>query len=232
MAKFETFWAKGDYRDRQLAANSEKCCCYLEQHLNALGKDDPETQGDNPALIIVGSNASQTSKNWAAWLAEAFAAEFGIKNGGVIVGPKRGDFNLRYTSMPAVLLEPLFVSDPTQAAILKSNDGQERLARVVSESIRRFFPKGGKVGLSVGHKYKTSKPHDRGAPVYGGGWEADIAEEVLARVDRMLRYPDMVEDDSARYITIAAGCTTTKMRVAPESAVRWNPKTETLTIES
>jgi uncharacterized protein YgiM (DUF1202 family) len=41
--------------------------------------------------------------------------------------------------------------------------------------------------LSVGHKYKTSQPHDRGASVYGGGTEADYAELLLIEVDKKLR---------------------------------------------
>ena len=43
--------------------------------------------------------------------------------------------------MPAILLEPLFVSNPRHAEIVRSEDGQMRpRARVLVDSIKRFFP--------------------------------------------------------------------------------------------
>ena len=88
--------------------------------------------------------------------------------------------------MPAVLLEPLFASNPQQAEIIRSKSGQAVLAQILAESIRRFFPKGGLVAFSVGHKYKTSAPNDRGAPLAGGGDEADFAEKVLEKAAQIL----------------------------------------------
>ena len=41
--------------------------------------------------------------------------------------------------MAAILLEPLFVSNPRHAEIVRSEDGQMRLARVLVDSIKRFF---------------------------------------------------------------------------------------------
>jgi len=227
---YSIFWLKGDYRDRQLAANAEGCVCYLEHHFNALANDDPDSQRENKSLCIVGGNASQTSKNWAAWFTRTIAAEFGIGDGGVLVGPRRGDFNLRYTSMPAILIEPLFVSDPTQAAIAKSEDGQERIARVIVESIRRFFPDGGAIGFSVGHKYKTSNPHDRGAPVFGGGTEAELAEEVLHRAARMLRDGAQIGDPERVLRVTRNGKVIAQVQLDADDIVAWNPCTETLRI--
>lgn len=227
---YSIFWAKGDYRDRQLTANREGCVAYLEQHFNALANDDPSTQADNGALCIVGGNASETSKNWAAWYTREVAAEFGIRDNGVLVGPRRGDFNLRYTAMPAILVEPLFVSDPTQAEIARSEDGQERLARIIVASIRRFFPDGGKVAFSVGHKYKTSNPHDRGAPVVGGGTEAELAEEVLHRAARMLRDGAQIGDPERVLRVVRGGKVVAQVQLNADDIVGWNPCTETLRI--
>ena len=42
------------------------------------------------------------------------------------------------------------------------------------------------IGFSVGHKYKSANPGDRGAPVLGGGWEADYAEAVLEKAKVLL----------------------------------------------
>lgn len=184
---YEVVWCKGDYPVRQAQANAAKCVCYVEQHFNAKLNDDPDTQKDNPALCIVSANASVTSRNWASFYVKAIAAEFGVGMAGVSVGPARGDANLRYTKMPAILLEPLFCSDPQQAALIRSAAGQRRLARVLVDSIRRFFPDGGKVGFSVGHKYKLASPYDRGAALHGGGiTEAECAEQVLLLAETLL----------------------------------------------
>ena len=80
----------------------------------------------------------------------------------------------------------MFASNPQQAEIIRSDSGQDTLARILAESIRRFFPAGGLVAFSVGHKYKTSSPNDRGAVLAGGGTEADHAEKVLKKTATLL----------------------------------------------
>lgn len=177
---------KGDYVERQRQANADGCVAYVEHHFNSSSSADA-----GYALVVVGSNASQTSKNWGRWYANAVAREFGIKLGGddgIKVGgfDGRGDANLRHTTMPALLLEPLFASNPKHADWIRGNDGQERLARILCESAQRFFQSGGLIGFSVGHKYKESAPNDRGAAVVGGGTEADFAEQVMKKAKAML----------------------------------------------
>jgi hypothetical protein len=78
--------------------------------------------------------------------------------------------------MPAILLEPLFGSTPRHAEIIRSHEGQRKLAQVLVASILCMFPDGGLCGFSVGHKGKTSNPDDRGAAVHGTDlMEADYA---------------------------------------------------------
>jgi hypothetical protein len=105
--------------------------------------------------------------------------------------------------MPAILLEPLFVSNPQQAEWVRSEAGQTRLAGILCDSIRRFFQDGGLIGFSVGHKYKRSSPNDRGAAVVGGGWEADYAEQVLLKAKAMLEQVEAPQEE--REIQIVAG---------------------------
>lgn len=176
---------KGEYLDRQRAANKDKAVAYVEHHFNSAGPTA------NYALVVVGSNASQTSVNWGSWYAKAVAEQFGTqvyRPDGVARGglDGRGDGNVKHTAMPAVLLEPLFVSNPRQADIVRSASGQAALARILAESIRRFFPQGGLIAFSVGHKYKTSRPNDRGAALAGGGTEAEYAEIVLKQAAALL----------------------------------------------
>lgn len=186
MATYKVKFYKGDYYDRQLAANKDKAVAYIEHHFNSSASSQP-----NYAVVVVGSNASQTSRNWGRWYAKAIAEQFGSTVGGdqgILVGGwnGRGDGNVKHTEMPALLLEPLFASNPQQAEIIRSESGQGILARILAESIRRFFPKGGLIAFSVGHKYKTSSPKDRGAALAGGGNEADYAEKVLNRAATLL----------------------------------------------
>lgn len=183
---YEVKFYKGDYLDRQQAANKDKAIAYVEHHFNSSSSEQP-----NYAVVIVGANASQTSCNWGRWYAKAVAEQFGTRvagDQGVQIGgfDGRGDANIKHTAMPAVLLEPLFASNPQQAEIIRSKPGQATLARILAESIRRFFPQGGLIAFSVGHKYKTSAPQDRGAALAGGGTEADHAEKVLQLAAELL----------------------------------------------
>ncbi|MFK5969217.1 MAG: N-acetylmuramoyl-L-alanine amidase [Candidatus Marithrix sp.] len=183
---YEVRFYKGNYKWRQIQANRDKCVAYIEHHFNATGNN---TTGYS--VVIVGYNSSNTSKAWGRWYANHIGQEFRVPvagRGGILVGgfSGRGNGNVKHTNMPAILLEPLFVSNTLQAEIVRSEDGQDRLAKVLADSIIEFFPKGGKIAFSVGHKYKTSRPKDRGASVNGGGSEADYAEIVMEKAKYLL----------------------------------------------
>ncbi len=178
---------KGDYSKRQRDVNQDNAVAYVEQHFNS-----SSSRTASYAVVVTGSNASWTSKNWGRWYAKAVAAHFGTRvagDDGILVGGwnGRGDGNLRHTNMPAILLEPLFASNPQHADIIRSESGQSALASILVDSIRRFFPDGGLIAFSVGHKYKQRNPNDRGAALAGGGMEADYAEKVLEKAADMLR---------------------------------------------
>lgn len=183
---YQVKFYKGDYLQRQQQANADEAVAYVEHHFNSSASEQA-----NYAVVVVGSNASQTSRNWGRWYARGIAEQFGTQvagDAGILVGGwnGRGDGNLKHTKMPALLLEPLFASNAQQAELIRSASGQAALARVLAESIRRFFPDGGLIAFSVGHKYKTSSPKDRGAALAGGGTEADYAEKVLEQAAKLL----------------------------------------------
>jgi hypothetical protein len=213
---------KGDYWERQRLANEDRCVGYLEHHFNS-----SSSPSANYSVVITGFNASHTSKNWGRWYAQAVAREFDVPVGGDIgikVGGYngRGDYNLRFTDMPAILVEPLFASNPQHAEWIRSEDGQNRLAHIICESVQRFFQNGGIIGFSVGHKYKTSRPHDRGAPVYGGGLEADYAEIVLEKAKGMLEKVDEAQEQ--REIRVIKGDERLwKGEVDPDTDMTWDP---------
>lgn len=218
---YQAQFYRGDYLERQQSANRDGCVAYVEHHFNSSA-----SASASYTLVITGANASQTSRNWGRWYAQAIAREFGVAVGGdqgIAVGgfDGRGDFNLRFTNMPAILLEPLFANNSQHADWIRSDDGQARLARVLVDSIQRFFPAGGTIGLSVGHKYKTSAPNDRGAALAGGGTEADYAEKVLIRAKAMLEEISAPEEE--REIRVVAGDHVLwRQRIDTDANVSWD----------
>ena len=221
MAKYEILWVadednRRDYRDRQLYANSMGAIAYVEGHHNSKvytvdvdgdGVKDMDAIGvaDNPTMVIVCDNASQTSRDMGAYFAQECAKLFNVplyKQSGHPDGLrvlKQGDrayYNLYYTNMKAVLLEPLWVSDGELALIAQSEDAQDKIAQIIVNMIRKFFPNGGLVALSVGHLYKASSPYDRGAPVVGTGGkvgEADIVLPYMKKAAALLESGDSVD---------------------------------------
>ena len=220
---YEVRFYKGDYGERQRRANADQAIAYVEHHFNSSSSPTAEY-----TVVITGSNASQTSRNWGRWYARVISREFGVPVGGdqgIMVGgyQGRGDGNLRHTNMPAILLEPLFVSNSAHANIVRSEDGQMRLARILVDSIKRFFPDGGLIAFSVGHKYRTSKPNDRGAPVVGGGAEAEFAEKVLLMAETMLQEVDAPEEE--RRVRVLHGEQVLLSHVIDEDAeLVWDPE--------
>lgn len=202
-AIYEVRFYTGEYIDRQKQANRDQAKAYVEHHFNS-----SSSSSANYAVVVTGANASETSRNWGRWYAHAIAKEFNTQVGGtdgLFIGGAggRGDGNLKYTEMPAILLEPLFASNPHQADLIRSDSGQTRLARVLVESIQRFFPKGGLIAFSVGHKYKPSKPRDLGASLAGGGWEAEFAEKVLHKAKALLE--QIATPETGRRIRVMKG---------------------------
>lgn len=220
---------KGNYVERQKNANKDKCVAYVEHHFNS-----SSDSASSYSVVITGSNASQTSKNWGRWYAAAVAREFNIPLGGdmgIVVGgyEGRGDYNLKFTDMPAILLEPLFASNPQHAEWIRSESGQNRLAQILCESIQRFFQKGGTIGFSVGHKYKTSSPDDRGVTVLGGGLEADYAEAVLDKAKGLLEATESTSQE--REIRIVKDTEILwRTNVDADADIQWDPVRGVLSI--
>jgi N-acetylmuramoyl-L-alanine amidase len=178
--------ARGPLYQRQLDANKAGAIAYVEQHCNAT--TDPRV---NYAMAIVAPSSSEKSKAFARSYTRLCAKEFGIRDAGLVVGG-RGAYNLKFTSMPAFLAEPGFISNPEFAGLVRTGEGIDALARCLVGAIREHFP-AGLIALSVGHKYRD-KP-DPGAAVYqlpgteDPAWndEAEICDAVVIAATEMLR---------------------------------------------
>lgn len=170
----------GDYGPRQRAANRDGAICYVEQHFNST-----DSASVNYSLSKVADNAGARSKRWGESYAAKVAEAFDISSSGISIGG-RGNANLNQTEMPAILLEPFFISNSQGSAWAHSPEKQKLLAEILVATIREQFPAGGLVALSIGHKGKTSSPSDRGAEAVSGGFEADFAELVLKNAAALL----------------------------------------------
>lgn len=218
---YQVRFYKGNYSSRQRQANADNCVAYVEHHFNS-----SSNPGVNYSIVITGYNASETSKSWGRWYAQEIARRFQTRIAGyegILVGGYngRGNGNLKRTKMPAILLEPLFASNPEAADIIRSEAGQIELALILSESIRKFFPNGGTVGFSVGHKYKTSRPNDRGAALYGGGWEANYAEQVMLKAKDLLENYTPEEAEDKLQAVRAEQKTKREIRVVQNNQIIW-----------
>src|SRR5690606_33379400 len=171
-------------RHRQQLARRSGCSAYGEQQLNAAGSVSP-----NYSTAIVGPGCER-SRAMAREYTRLCAAEFRIRDGGVLVG-HRGHGNVANAGCPHFLAEPGFVSNPEFAGIARTGEGIDAMARCLAAALKLHIP-GGLVGISVGHKYRE-KP-DPGAPVYvppgaprdGYLWEADIADAIVTAATEML----------------------------------------------
>lgn len=129
------------------------CVCYAEQHFGA----GPNESVPSRAVVITASNAAAYTKAWGRWYAREISREFSIPLGGDEGIIEAGhvtpglDRRLGQFEVPALLLEPLYINHAAASQVIRTEEGQERLARVLSESIRQFFPAGGLVCLSNGH---------------------------------------------------------------------------------
>jgi hypothetical protein len=86
------------------------------------------------------------------------------------------------------------------------------------------------LGFSVGHKYKTSNPDDRGAAVAGGGWEADYAEAVLEKASAMLAGVQQLSQSARDIRIVEKGNVVVTHSIDPDANVSWDPVRGILTV--
>ncbi len=185
---------EGTYRERQTKANADGAVLFVAHHLNSA---HPQA---NYVLCNVASNASDRSKAIAAYYVRQVAAAFGLPHwgsDGVCVGGMggRGDSQLRLARCPAILPEPLFVSNPESAAIVRTEHGRQALAECLADTIRHYVPVGWLIAFSVGHAGNPANPGDRGAVVFAKPNEAPMSEADAVE-DILMRAKDLLEADS------------------------------------
>lgn len=177
----------GDYavrgQPRQLQAQIERCALTIDFHFNsngsgALGGEVYFKDGDSKA------------KDFAKAVIDVFRGLNLPDHGDPLkpAGGSRAAFIQAYAG-PAVLLEPLFISNPTQAAWIRDPANLAALGQGIARAIKAKTSSGDKIGLSIGHLGKDSAPNDRGAKHAIEGWEADYAKRLAETVARHLAIP-------------------------------------------
>jgi peptidoglycan hydrolase-like protein with peptidoglycan-binding domain len=177
-------WLKGDYvgnHERQAQAQSEGCKLVIEFHFNsngptATGGETWFKPGD-PLSIAVATDIRNRYSN------------IGLSLHGP--GPNAADSSTRagwlpFYSCSAILLEPLYVSNPGQARWIHQSGNIDLLTEQVTAAILNNTSEADVIGLSIGHRFKHSHPNDMGAPCALGDSEAKhgtaLAEAVAAKL--------------------------------------------------
>jgi hypothetical protein len=177
----------GDYatkvKPRQIQAKVEDCALTIDFHFNSNG-----SSAIGGEVYFKDGNAK--AKEFARAVIEVFRSLNLPDHGDPLktAGDSRAGFILAY-HCPAVLLEPLFISNPTQAAWIRDPANLASLGQGIARAIKAKTADGDKIGLSVGHLGKDSAPDDRGARHVIEGWEADYAKRLAETVARHLEIP-------------------------------------------
>ncbi|MBM3252287.1 MAG: hypothetical protein FJZ11_05885 [Candidatus Omnitrophica bacterium] len=158
-------------------------CLYVDHHLNA--------GGGNYALAICNSNCSARSieiaKDYVAFASRAFTIKKAplTPHYGVNKGVWIKDGTVRYTKMPAIVCEPLFLDNPDHLKWIDIEGGQRKIAHCLADTILKNYPDGGLICLSAGHGdygYKYSP----GAIALNGKYEHDYCVSILQQVEKIL----------------------------------------------
>lgn len=179
MAIFPPILLTGDYLgpyDRQQQALNSGCVGVVEFHFNSVA--DPSAMGGE----VHYKNSLDGSREfaemlWASLLSIGLPSHGGQPVKSTVEAP-RSAWIIEY-SMPAIVLEPLFISNLEQANWLHNN--RDTLADAIVAGIKLFFPPNkGPIGLSAGHAGKSAP--DSGSSCALGDYEADHTVDLRDRV--------------------------------------------------
>lgn len=181
-------WLTGDYANvtnRQEQAAQRGCAVTVDFHFNGNG---PDAKGGEVWYKPGNAKAralGQTIVNGYAALNLPFHGTEPLKEA---VPGNRASF-IRHYACPAVLVEPLFVSNPSanQAGWIHDDANVEALAAMIAAALEEATEdENAIVGLSIGHLYKPSAPGDTGVDCVRGDTEAKHAKAVAEAVAAVL----------------------------------------------
>lgn len=175
----------GDYDKREAQARSAGCACVWHQHMNSSGPTARYALVEvaYPTTLRELATAHAAANEYAQLLGGGLGYGSGVK---VLKDGERGE-SIVDGNAEAFISEPLFVSNPTQAAWIAKPENQRAIAECNVRALRANYPDDALIGLSIGHVGKTSNPADRGADVVGTGLtEAAVCAGVIAHMETLL----------------------------------------------
>jgi N-acetylmuramoyl-L-alanine amidase len=156
---------------RATAANEEGAEVLISLHLNS--HDDPEAEGASTYFYGREGWVSQAGKWLAELIQRELIARLGLKDGRT--HPKAIPL-LRATQMPAVQVEPCFITNPREESLLRQQSFRRQVASAIADAIEDFFGRRAE-GWSPeqtaadGAALGQSAFHGAGAPAPGGQGE-------------------------------------------------------------
>lgn len=118
---------------RTNTANSKRSDVYVSIHANAYGTTWTDANGIE---TFVHTKAESVSKSLANLIQDKLIKATNLKNRGV----KSADFHvLKETNMPALLVECGFMTNPKEAALLKSDDYRRKCAKAIADALIEFY---------------------------------------------------------------------------------------------
>jgi N-acetylmuramoyl-L-alanine amidase len=120
--------------DRARRANETGAELLISLHMNS--HDDPQPEGASCFYYGREGYVSQAGQRLAEHIQEALTTRLGLKDGRT--HPKSLPL-LRETRMPAVHVEPCFITNPREEALLRTDRFRQDVAAAVSGAIERFF---------------------------------------------------------------------------------------------
>jgi N-acetylmuramoyl-L-alanine amidase len=153
----------GERRDLQArvdCANAARAAALLSIHFN--GFDSPAAGGTATFYDAARTFAAQ-NQALAQDVQSALVSTLGLQDRGTLpddelttqtssgdgaayghlfmLGPARAGLVARPSAMPGALTEPLFVTEPSQAALASSDDGRQRIAGAITSGLEAFLRK-------------------------------------------------------------------------------------------
>jgi N-acetylmuramoyl-L-alanine amidase len=117
-------------------ANQAQANIFVSVHFNS--SRSPEAQGIE--VFFCDSKEDRTRTTASRKLADSVLSRIIRRTSAHSRGVKKGNFFvIRETSMPAVLVEGGFISNPEERALLKSRDYQEKIARGIADGVDQYF---------------------------------------------------------------------------------------------
>lgn len=139
-------------------AKKENSVILLEDNYKSTYENfDPNSSESYIMFELVQDNYLDQSLSFADDIQRQFKNRLDNSNRGV---KQAGFLVLRQSSMPSVLVETGFISNPADANKLKSEEGQQIIAHSVFEAFRRFKAKAAGTSLPKEPLVSTSSPKD------------------------------------------------------------------------